>query len=153
MTSSYLAEPSPGDSTGGAGAAASGPGAPETRDRMEASLPLLFPAWLLIWGSGLPSPDPHTQPPDSCFTPHLTGPGPSSRVVMRKSEVWSYPALGEKVGQGGPAMSVGKVVCISSGGGFGRGPQCIGCTLCLGWAVIKALALLKDAAARLLQKE
>lgn len=80
---------------GGAGAAAAGPGAPETGGSMEASLPPV-PSVALVWGSELPSPDPPTAP-DSCFTPRLTGPGPSSRVVMTKSEVWSCPALGEKV--------------------------------------------------------
>lgn len=72
---------------------------------------------------------------------------------MRKSEVWSCPALGEKVGRVALPVSVGKGVCISRWRGFGRGPRCTGRTLRPGWAVIKALALLKDAAVRLLQKE
>lgn len=92
--------------------------------------------WLPFWGSGLPSPDPHTQPP----TGVSAGLGLSSRTVITKSgEVWSFPALGEKIGWGCPCLvRVGKAGCIANYWGFGPGPQWTGCRLCLGWAVIKA---------------
>lgn len=106
---------------------------------MEASLLLQFPAVAFVLGLRTPSPDPHTQSPDSCFTPCLAGLGLSSRtVIMKSGEVWSFPAVGAKVGQGRPCLAlVGKVACISNYCGFGLG-QWAGCILCLGCAAIKA---------------
>lgn len=78
---------------------------------MEASLPFQFPAVAFV-GTLDSAPLTLTQPPNSHFAPGLTGFGLSSGMVfMKTGEVWTSPALGEKVGQGCPCLVlVGKSV-------------------------------------------
>lgn len=111
-----------GDSTGGAGAAPSGPWTPETQGRQGGFSHSPVPGCGFCSGA-LDSPSlTLTQSSNSCFTPCLIEGGLSSRmVIMTSAEDWSFPALGEKVGQGCLCLvSLGKAVCTSNCGGLAR---------------------------------
>lgn len=73
--------------------------------------------------------------------------------IMKSGEVWSSPAVGEKVGQGCPCLvSVGKVVCISSFCGYGLGHSGQAAFV-LGCAVTGLSLYSKDVPTPLLEEE
>ena len=85
--------------------------------------------WLLFWGAGLPSTDPHMQsllhlPRHSCFRPPPCWAWP----VLRNSDYPERRRLELSCFRGKCRMGVllsvgGKAVCVISSWGFGPGPQ------------------------------